>query len=295
MSNSAQVVRRDRLGRAATQTLAGLIIALTASIIIFISGKGLATFTQGGISPLAFLTGTVWRPEAESPQLGILPFLIGSLSVSAIAITIATAFGVPTALFLTQMAPRWARDMLSSTIALFAGVPSVVYGWLGLTVLVPLIRAPLGGQGFSILAGGLVLSVMILPTIVSVSADSLRTVPRELKEAALALGATRWQAVAGIVLPAALPGVLTGVILGVARAFGEALAVQMVIGNTRLIPHSPLSAGITLTSGITMDMGNTVSGSLWNNGLWSMAFVLLVVSLIFILGVKALAKRGVAQ
>lgn len=295
MSNSAQVVKRDRLGRAATQTLAGLIIALTASIIIFISSKGLATFTRGDISPLAFLTGTVWRPEAETPLLGILPFLIGSLSVSAIAIAIATAFGVPTALFLTQMAPRWARDMLSSTITLFAGVPSVVYGWLGLTVLVPLIRTRLGGQGFSILAGGLVLSVMILPTIVSVSADSLRTVPRELKEAALALGATRWQAVAGIVLPAALPGVLTGVILGVARAFGEALAVQMVIGNTRLIPRSPLSAGITLTSGITMDMGNTVSGSLWNNGLWSMAFVLLTVSLIFILGVKALAKRGVAQ
>jgi phosphate transport system permease protein len=295
MNNSAQAVKRDRFGRAATQALAGLIIALTAAIIIFISGKGLATFTHGGINPLAFLTGTVWRPEAETPQLGILPFLIGSLSVSAIAIAIATAFGVPTALFLTQMAPRWARDMLSSTITLFAGVPSVVYGWLGLTVLVPLIRAHLGGQGFSILAGGLVLSVMILPTIVSVSADSLRTVPRELKEAALALGATRWQAVAGIVLPAALPGVMTGVILGVARAFGEALAVQMVIGNTRLIPHSPLSPGITLTSGITMDMGNTVSGSLWNNGLWSMAFVLLIVSLIFILGVKALAKRGVAQ
>lgn len=296
---SLRASRRDRIGRAATFALAALVVVLTLSIIVFISAKGLATFTRDGVHPLRFLAGRVWRPDAEpsagGPQFGILPFLTGSLAVSMLATTFATALSIPTALFLAEIAPRRARQVLQPTIELFAGIPSVVYGWLGLTILVPAVRNHFGGMGFSVLSAGLVLSVMILPTIVTISADSLRTVPRELREGALALGATRWQAVAGVVLPAALPGVLTGLVLGIARAFGETLAVQMVIGNARLIPSSLLAPAATLTTGITMEMGNTVAGSVWNDALGSLALVLLTISLLFILFIRSLGRRGAAR
>lgn len=296
---SLRASRRDRIGRAATFALAALVIVLALSIIVFISAKGLATFAKDGVNPLRFLTGKVWRPDAGpdagGPQFGILPFLTGSLAVSLLAIVLATALGIPTALFLAEIAPRQASQLLQPTIELFAGIPSVVYGWLGLTILVPAVRSHLGGMGFSVLSAGIVLSAMILPTIVTISADSLRAVPRELREAALALGATRWQAVAGVVLPAALPGVVAGLVLGIARAFGETLAVQMVIGNARLIPSSLLAPAATLTTGITMEMGNTVAGSVWNDALWSMALVLLAVSLLFILAIRSLGRRGVAR
>jgi phosphate transport system permease protein len=175
---------------------------------------------------------------------------------------------------------------------LFVGIPSVVYGWIGLSVLVPLIRNHLGGFGFSILSGGIVLSLMILPTITSVACDALKAVPNSYREAAYSLGATRWQVISKVFVPAAGPGILTGVVLAMGRAFGETLAVQMVIGNVPIIPKSLLDPGITLTTGITMDMVNTVNGSLWNSALWSMALVLLILSLFFMSIVKLIAKRS---
>lgn len=292
---SAEATRRDRFGRAATLSAALLIIVLTIAVIAFIAAKGVATFTRDGVSLIRFLTGTVWRPEASSagaPEFGILPFLTGSLTVSFLAIIIAAILGIPTAIFFVEISPRWARKSLQSAIELFAGIPSVVYGWLGLTLLVPFIRTHIGGLGFSVLAAGIVLATMILPTIISIAADSLKSVPRELNEAALALGATRWQAVAGVIFPAALPGILTGVVLGIARAFGETLAVQMVVGNTKIIPNSLLGSTTTLTSGITMDMGYSIAGTPWNDALWSMALVLLAMSLLFILAVRWFGKRG---
>ncbi len=177
-------------------------------------------------------------------------------------------------------------------IEILAGIPSVVYGYIGLSLLVPFIRNYIGGLGFSVLAGILVLSVMILPTIVSISTDTLRALPREWKEAAYALGSTRWQAIRLVLIPAARSGLITGIVLGLARAFGEALAVQMVIGNTRKIPTSILDPVITLTSAITMDMGNTLSGSLWNNALWSMGLLLLLMSCFFILIVRLVVRKG---
>jgi phosphate transport system permease protein len=155
------------------------------------------------------------------------------------------------------------------------------------------IRNHLGGYGFSVLAGFLVLSVMILPTITSVSVDTLRALPVQWKEAAFSLGSTRWQTIRLVLVPAARSGLITGIVLGMARAFGEALAVQMVIGNTRLIPTSFLDPVITLTSAITMDMGYTVMGSLWNNVLWTMGLLLLLISFIFILIIKIVSRRGV--
>jgi phosphate transport system permease protein len=175
---------------------------------------------------------------------------------------------------------------------IFVGVPSVVYGWVGVTVLVPFIKSSFGGLGFSLLAGILVLSIMILPTITSISSDAIRTIPKDYIEASYGLGATRWQTISRVIIPTAKGGILTGVVLGIARAFGEALAVQMVIGNSISLVKSLTGTTSTLTSILTMDMANTVSGTAWNNALWAMAFLLMVISFLFIILIRRIGKRG---
>ncbi|MDI6905878.1 MAG: phosphate ABC transporter permease subunit PstC [Thermoanaerobacterales bacterium] len=286
---------RARLGFAATAACAALVIVLTAAIALFIGSKGLATFFVHGADPLQFFFSTQWWPdrplEDGGPLIGALSFIVGSVIISVLAVLVSAPLGVTCAVFMTEISAKWGLRLLQPTVELLAGIPSVVYGYIGLSLLVPFIRGNLGGTGFSVLAGFLVLSVMILPTITSVATDVLRGLPREYKEAALALGSTRWQAIRLVLLPAGLSGIMTGVVLGLARAFGEALAVQMVIGNKRELPHSILDPLITLTSGITMDMGNTVQGSLWNSALWSMAMVLLAMSFAFILLIRFFTRR----
>ncbi|HEY5575858.1 MAG TPA: ABC transporter permease subunit, partial [Clostridiaceae bacterium] len=169
---------------------------------------------------------------------------------------------------------------------------SVVYGWLGFSILLPMLKAGFGGIGFSLLAGIIVLSVMILPTIASISADAVKVVPANYMEASYGLGATRWQTISKVIVPAAKGGILTGVVLGLARAFGEAMAVQMVIGNSIKLADGLYSSTSTLTSILAMDMGNTATGSTWNDALWSMALLLLIISFIFILIIRVIGKRG---
>lgn len=288
----------DTIIKAVAFVCAGLVVLLTASIIYFIASKGLATFFSNGISLKDFLTGCRWSPEPTpdlpKPLVGSLPLISGSLVISLLAVCVSAPLSIIVAVFITQIAPAWGRKFIQPTIELLAGIPSVVYGFIGISVLVPFIRNHFGGQGqgFSVLAGFLVLSVMILPTIISVLTESLRALPEEWKHAAYALGSTRWQTIRMVLIPAARPGLITGVVLGMARAFGEALAVQMVIGNVRQIPASILDPAITLTSAITMDMGYTVMGSLWNNALWSMALILLMISFFFIISIRMIGRRG---
>ncbi|MEG6521988.1 phosphate ABC transporter permease subunit PstC [Desulfotomaculum sp. 1211_IL3151] len=288
--------QRYQLGRRISFLCALLVIVLTLSIVVFITSKGLSTFLINNVSLKEFLFSTEWFPdrtlEEGGPRVGALTFIFGSVAVSMLAVLISAPLSFITAIFMVEIAPGWGQRLLQPCIELLSGIPSVVYGYIGLSVLVPFIREYLGGLGFSLLAGVMVLSVMIIPTIVSVSVDSLRSLPSHLKEAAYALGSTRWQTIRLILIPAAKTGLFTGVILGLARAFGEALAVQMVIGNTKQIPQSLLDQLTTLTSGITMDMGYTVVGSLWNNTLWSMATILLLMSFFFILLIRIIAKRG---
>lgn len=271
------------------------IIALTISIVFFIASKGISTFTTNHLSVFDFLFSTKWAPEnpAESggPQIGAAIFIVGSICVSLFAVLISTPLSVSAAIFMNEISQKLGQKILRPAIELFVGIPSVVYGWVGLSVLVPLIRNAVGGLGFSILAGGIVLTIMILPTIASISADALKSLPQDYREASYALGATRWQTIRKVLVPAALPGILTGVVLGLARAFGEALAVQMVIGNAIKLPESILDPTTTLTSVLTMDMGNTVQGSAWNNALWSMALLLLVISFGFILIIRKISAR----
>ena len=273
--------------------LLGVIIVLVMTF--FIASKGLANFIHGDVGVFDFLFGTKWNPNAEPPLYGAFPFILGSFLVTFFAVLVSTPLSVGAAVFMAEISPKAGRKYLQPVIELLVGIPSVVYGFIGLTVIVPFIRTSFGGIGFSLAAGMLVLSVMILPTITSVSYNAMKALPVSYKNASYALGATRWQTIRRVLLPAALPDVLTGVVLGMARAFGEALAVQMVIGNAKKLPHSLLDPISTLTSALTLEMTNTIPGTAYNNVLWSMALILLMMSFLFIAAIRMLGKRNRAK
>jgi phosphate transport system permease protein len=269
-----------------------IMISATISITLFLGTKGLQSFTKNGINIIEFLTSTKWNPtDKTNPAYGVLPFIFGSFAVTFLAALVAAPLGIGGAIFMTEIAPSWGRKILQPVVELLVGIPSVVYGFIGLSVLVPLIRDHVGGLGFSLLAGTIVLSIMILPTITTIATDAMSSLPNHLREGSYALGATRWQTIRKVLIPAAMPSLLTAIILGMARAFGEALAVQMVIGNVRDLPSSILEASATLTTIITLNMGHTTYGSVENNTLWSMGLILLIMSFAFILLIRYLSSR----
>lgn len=287
-----QKLKSEYIGRGFALFCGLLIVALTISIIIFVASKGLSTFTKHGYSLTNFLFSSEWSPESDIPKLGALIFITGSTFVSIGAVIISAPIGIALSVFMNYISPRVGEKVLQPALELFVGIPSVVYGWIGFSVLLPFIKNNFGGIGFSLIAGILVLSIMILPTIASISSDAVKTIPKSYLEASYGLGATRWQTISKVIVPAAKNGILTGVVLGLARAFGEALAVQMVIGNSVKFAKNLLSPTATLTSILTMDMGNTVGGTAWNDALWSLAFLLLIISFVFILVIRAIGKRG---
>lgn len=274
---------------------AGSMILVVVVLLGFITWNGIRLFLFDGQSP-ALLLDPKWTPLAstnQAPHFGLLPFILGTVAVTAVSIVMATPMAIGLALFMSEVAPPWARRIVQPSLEMFVGIPSVVYGWIGLTVLVPWLRSTLGFEtGFSLLAGGLVLTVMILPTITSVSYDALRAIPADWRSASFALGTTRWQTIRHLLLPASLASLATGVVLGMTRAAGEALAVQMVIGSRPVIPQGLTHPMSTLTSQITLDMGNTTFGSTWNDALWTMGLILLVISVTFVLIVRRLQGRG---
>lgn len=297
-NNIIRKIKNEYLGKSYATICGLLIVVLTLAIIGFVASKGIATFTQDKYPIGKFLFSTNWRPDASpengGPQFGILIFIAGSVFVSIGAVLISAPLSIALAIFMNLISPKLGTKVLQPAMELFVGIPSVVYGWVGITVLVPLIKHSFGGLGISLLAGILVLSVMILPTITSIASDAIKTIPKDYIEASYGLGATRWQTIVKVIVPAAKSGILTGVVLGIARAFGEALAVQMVIGNSIGLAKNLLGTTSTMTSILTMDMANTTFGSAWNNALWSMALILLVISFIFIVIVRRLGKRGEA-
>lgn len=279
-------------GRMIVTACALIMIAASVAITIFLGVKGLQSFLVNGVSPIEFLTSLNWNLTDTDPKYGVLPFIFGSFAVTILSALIAAPLGIAGAIFMTEIAPNWGKKVLQPVIELLVGIPSVVYGFIGLTVLVPFIaQFKSSGTGHSLLAGTIVLSVMILPTITSISADAMASLPKSLREGSYALGATRWQTIRKVLVPAAFPTLMTAVVLGMARAFGEALAVQMVIGNTRVLPESLFDTAGTLTTIITLNMGHTTYGSVENNTLWSMGLVLLVMSFLFILLIRYLSSR----
>jgi phosphate ABC transporter permease protein PstC len=200
-----------------------------------------------------FIGSSDWHPlEGE---FGILPMVVGSLAVTAGAMVIGIIFGLGCAILLTQFCAPGAVAVIKPSIELLAGIPSVVYGFIGVVILVPLIREHLGGPGLSVLAASIVLGIMVLPTVISISVDALQAVPRSYREGSIALGATRWQTTHMVVLRAARSGIAAALVLGVGRAVGETMAVIMVAGNSLELPHSILDPVRTLTSNIALEMG----------------------------------------
>lgn len=292
LTESSKETRQEYWGKGLTYCAIILIIILVASIIGFIGFHGLETFTKNHVNVFQFLTSSDWDPGEGKNHVGAAAMIVTSFSVTLLAALVATPFAIAVALFMTEYSSKKGARFLQSVIELLVGIPSVVYGFLGLTIIVPFIRNIFGGTGFGILSATLVLFVMVLPTITSLTVDSLKAVPSDYRKASLALGATKWQTIYKVILRVASPRIMTAVIFGMARAFGEALAVQMVIGNAVLMPANLVSPSATLTSQLTSQMGNTVMGTLPNNALWSLALLLLIMSLVFNFLVRLIGKRG---
>lgn len=292
LTKPSKETRQEYWGKGLTYFAIGLIIVLVVSIIGFVGVHGLATFFNDHVNIFHFLTSTDWDPSDGKNHVGAAAMIVTSFSVTLLAALVATPFAIAVALFMTEYTSKKGAQFLQSVMELLVGIPSVVYGFLGLTVVVPVIRNIFGGTGFGILAATLVLFVMVLPTITSLTVDALKAVPKHFRQASAALGATHWQTIYKVVLRVATPRILTAIIFGMERAFGEALAVQMVIGNAVLMPYNLVSPSATLTSQLTSQMGNTVMGTLPNNALWSLALLLLIMSLVFNFLVRLVGKKG---
>lgn len=292
--------KKDEIWRVVITAGGLFIILLTLAIGVFLVYRGIGTFTTYHHSVWEFLFSSDWNPADDfqgGGQVGAAIFIVGSVCICFLGLLIATPFSLAAAIFMAVISPRISAKIFQPAVEIFVGIPSVVYGWVGVTVLVPFIEKLFNLQiGYSVLAGGIVLAVMIFPTIASVSADSLRNVPYKYQEAAYGLGSTRWQVIQKVLLPSAKPGILTGIILGLSRAFGEALAVAMVIGKTKAFPDGLLSPTSNLTSAIASDMGGAAEGGEFNTALWTMALLLLVISFLFIMQVrrKLVRRPGLA-
>ncbi len=257
--------------------------AMAAILIVFLIG--LFVIQQGipalhAIGVFKFLFGTVWRPGID--EFGILPMVVGSIYVTLGALLLSAPLGIACAIFLAEVAPYRVRGVVRSAVELLVGIPSVVYGLVGMVILVPLIRE-IGGNGYSVLAGVIVLTIMVLPTVVSISEDSLRAVPVSYREGALALGASHWQTIWNVILPAARSGIMAAVILAMGRAIGETMAMIMVIGNAILIPTSPLDPARTLTGNIAVEI--MYAGGIHESALFATGIVLFLL----IMGLNSLA------
>ncbi|TAL35480.1 MAG: phosphate ABC transporter permease subunit PstC [Spirochaetes bacterium] len=249
-------------------------IAMLLLIVLFILKEGLPFIFK--IGPGNFLFSSDWSPL--NGKFGIFAMIVGSLWVTAGALIIGVPLGLAGAIFLSEFLPRWAMRIIKPTIELLAGIPSVVYGFIGVMVLAPIIREYLGGPGLSILAASIILGVMILPTILSISIDSIKAVPNSYREGAFALGATHWQTIHMAVLPAAKSGIIAGIILGLGRAIGETMAVIMVVGNAAKIPTSVLDSVRPLTANIALEMGYATG--IHRQALFATGVVLLVIIMV---------------
>jgi phosphate ABC transporter permease protein PstC len=243
--------RNDRLVRLGLVVVAFSAVSVLVVITVFIIGQGTPIMFKYGLK--SFLAGQDWYPSEKS--FGLLPMIIGSLFVTAGALVIGVPFGLACAVFLTEFSSKRLRSIIKPIIELLAGIPSVVYGFMGVIILVPFIRETFGGPGFSVLAASVILGIMILPTIISISIDSLQAVPPSFRDGSLALGATRWQTVRMVLFPAARSGIIASIILGMGRAVGETMATIMIAGNAVETPRSLLAPVRTLTSNIALEMG----------------------------------------
>jgi phosphate transport system permease protein len=252
-------------------------VGFVALIFLFLLQEGIPLFIQ---VPLDNLFGTRWYPTFD--LFGTLPLILGSVLVTVTAIVIALPLGVATAVFVREVAPSWAREVLKPMIEVLAGIPSVVLGFFGMTLVAPLIREGLGTPtGLTAFTGALILAYMALPTIISVAEDALDAVPKSYRDAGLAMGATQWQTIWRVVVPAARSGIVTSLMLGMGRAIGETMAVMMVTGNAARMPlalDSLFQPVRTMTATVAAEMGEVAQGSTHYHALFGIGVILFVLT-----------------
>ena len=228
-------------------------VLAVAIITFFIFYEGMPLF--GSVNPLDFLLNPRWEPaDAADPSYGIFSFIIGSIYVTALALIMGIPIGLACAIFLAEIAKGPVANLLRRAMEILAGIPSIVYGLFGYQTICIFVRETFGGSGYSVLSAAIVLAIMILPTIINIGEISIRSVPREYKEGSLAVGATHWQTIVRVLLPAAKSGIIAGIVLGTGRAIGETMAVLMVAGNSTPIPFLPTDSARTLTMNIVTEM-----------------------------------------
>ena len=265
-----------------------LLLTIFSGLVVFLIAIGLYQRSRPilaikSLSELLFSTS--WHPLRK--EFGFFPFIMGSLWVTGVAVVIAIPLCLLTAIYLSEYAPRYVRESTKPLIDLLAGIPSVVYGVWGVLVIVPLIKnhiAPFFGTfstGYSVLAGGIVLAIMVFPIIIHVSLEVCRSVPHELREASLSLGATKWQTIKHVVIRKAMPGIIAAIVLGLSRAFGETMAVLMVAGNVAKAPSSVLDPAYPLPALIANNYGEMLSVPLYDSALLLACLILLLVVLFF--------------
>ncbi|MCC6796383.1 MAG: phosphate ABC transporter permease subunit PstC [Candidatus Hydrogenedentes bacterium] len=280
-------MKQDKAIAFALMLIALSAVSGLALITVFIFKEGLPLILKSGAG--GFFFSTDWDPKAK--QFGIFSMIVGSLVVTAGAMIIGTVFGLGLAIVLTIFCPKALAAILKPLIELLAGIPSVVYGFIGVVTIVPFIRDYFGGPGLSVLATSIVLGVMVLPTVTSISIDALKSVPRSYWEGSIALGATEWQSTHMVMLKAARSGIVAAIILGMGRAVGETMAVIMVCGNTLEIPSTPLDPLRTLTSNIALEMGYATGEH--REALFATAVTLFVIIMILNIAALTIARRGI--
>jgi phosphate transport system permease protein len=262
------------------------VIIIITLIFVFLLREGAPAFIQ---VPVRGLLSRRWYPIED--MYGILPLLAGSFLVTIGAVVIAVPLGLATAVYLGEIAPTWQREILKPFIEVLAGIPSIVLGFLGWVALAPLIQNAGAPSGLTAFSGALILAYMALPTIISITEDALYAVPKEYRDGALAIGATQWQTIWRVVLPAARSGIVIAVMLGIGRAIGETMAVMLVTGNAANIPEFGLGAFFqpvrTMTATIAAEMGEVAQGSLHYNVLFGIGIVLFLITA----GINSLATR----
>lgn len=278
---------KEKIMKGMFLTAATTSIMAVVLICLFLFINGIPAMAKIGV--FDFLIGKVWKPNNIPPSYGIFPMILGSIYVTAGAVVVGVPIGILTAVFMARYCPVWLYRFLKPAINLLAGIPSVVYGFFGLVVLVPFIRDTFGGTGSSMLTASAILGIMILPTVIGVSESAIRAVPQSYYEGGLALGASHERSIFFVVLPSAKSGIMTAVVLGIGRAIGETMAVIMVAGNQARMPSGLLKGVRTLTANIVIEMG--YAAELHREALIATAVVLFVFILIINLLLSLLKRR----
>lgn len=253
-------------------------------IIVFMFTNGIPVMRKYGFSE--FLFGTVWRPTASSPSFGLFPMILGSIYVTLGATMIGVPIGILTAIFMAEYCPNNLYKILKPGISLMASIPSIVYGFFALQLVVPIIRDYIGGNGYSMFTAMLLLAIMILPTVIELSESAIRAVPRSYYNGSIGLGATHERTIFSVMLPAASSGVLSSIVLGIGRAIGETMAVVLIAGNQPIVPDSLLSGVRTLTTNIVLEMSYAAGDhrqALIATGVILFVFILIINSIFIVI------------